>query len=221
MAKKPTGAVLVGAATRLELSYLLRGGLILKGFETSTVITWNYTVGGTLVSESSARVECYYTTDHGYLKIFYTTQHGQDHYYTVPLIERRSNLGKGHVLYMLCPITGKPCRILYRAYGSTKFMSREAYEITGRRIYYRCQLSYNAVKWADRKSQAQDNIERMLQQGRTSYRRLHRTYKGKLTKAAQRYLRLETKATVLESRMWAAMEQRLRQIKGERLKITG
>jgi hypothetical protein len=45
--------------------------------------------------------------------------------YTVLLEGRPSNLGKGHVWYFVCPVTGRLCRKLYRINGY--FFSRYAY----------------------------------------------------------------------------------------------
>jgi len=58
-----------------------------------------------------------------------------------------SNLGKGFVHYFQCPSSDKRCRILYMAYGSTIFKSREAYQ---NRIYYPCQMSSKLDRANDR-----------------------------------------------------------------------
>jgi hypothetical protein len=47
--------------------------------------------------------------------------------YKIQLTSIPSNLGRGEVLYFVCPTSGRRARILYRAYGSHYFKSRQAY----------------------------------------------------------------------------------------------
>ncbi|UQD54999.1 hypothetical protein [Flavobacterium sp. K5-23] len=61
-------------------------------------------------------------------------QSGESINYNVRIVSIPSNLGKGEILYFVCPNTGKHCRKLY--HNSKYFLHREAY----RYLYYEKQL---------------------------------------------------------------------------------
>ena len=96
-----------------------------------------------------------YTEQEMYLRLIYIstdTQTGEEikFDYRIEFMTVPSNLGKGEVLYMVCPCdVGYRCRILYLAYDSHKWYSRQYYEKEGQRIYYPSQalskrdLAYN------------------------------------------------------------------------------
>jgi hypothetical protein len=62
------------------------------------------------------------------------TQSGESINYDIRIVSIPSNLGKGEILYFVCPNTGKHCRKLY-CYGKY-FLHREAY----RYLYYQKQI---------------------------------------------------------------------------------
>lgn len=70
--------------------------------------------------------------------------------YKIYLITIPSNLGKGNILYFLCPVTGRRCRIFYKCYGSLIWKSRLAYH---HRIYYHSQVcskyDYHNIRYWD------------------------------------------------------------------------
>jgi hypothetical protein len=125
--------------------------------------------------------------------------------YRVWLIEVDSNLGKGKVLYFKCPQTGKRCRILYKAYDSDIFKSREAYKNI---LYYDCQQSsklsrYNENYW---------RIDKHLSAIKTQASKGDRTYKGLLTKRAVRFNWLSLKQMKMDHLRWTeGVPKRLRQ----------
>jgi hypothetical protein len=114
----------------------------------------------------------------------------------IRLFEQPSNLRKGSVLYFICPRTWRKCRILYQAYGSPVFMSREAYSY---RLYYDCQKASKLGKWLDGYWRVDKHIKNLEAQG-TAYKR---SYKGQPTKAAFRYERLCQKRRYLDLMMWS------------------
>ena len=113
--------------------------------------------------------------------------------YKIEFVEVPSNLGKGKVLFFICPQTLNKCRILYKCYGSPKWKSREAYKY---RIYYECQMVskkdyYNDTYWSlDKK------INEMLTQ------KINHTYKGKLTKRFLKLQKLRTKQDLFDKYRW-------------------
>ena len=99
--------------------------------------------------------------------------------YKIYLTTILNNLGKGEVLYFPCPVTGKRCRVLYRAYGYHKWKSREAYN---HRLYYDSQIS-SKMSYANDRFWA---IERKIEKIRKS-EKIHYTHQGEPTRKA-RYL---------------------------------
>ena len=140
MGRNLTGIATTDQSLRLELSFLLKQGCLKKNHSFNGTIKWfkdsNPNLGEikyqTLITEAEAWIRLMYdATD---LKTGVKTQHD----YKIYLESIKSNLGKGDLLYFICPVNGKRCRILYSAYGSPIWKSREAYT---HRIYYSCQSS--------------------------------------------------------------------------------
>jgi len=99
----------------------------------------------------------------------------------IDMVSKPSNLGKGTVLYFRCPSTGRPCRILYRAYHARTFRSRWGFSY---RLYYPAQLCGKLGRW----DEVYWNAERHLERGKG--KRNPGTYLGKPTKRAKRVERL-------------------------------
>jgi len=160
---------------RIELRYLQEAGYIQKGAVIKSSLRWN---NGATVGIVSTYLE-----DEISLELFYRVR-GIDQFYKIYLEATPSNLGKGKILYLLCPKTGRRCRILYLAYGSSMFLSRGAYSY---RLYYGLQTSSQQQRDNNRYFHIEGRLERLYQM-RGTYK-----YKGKLTKRAQLIQKLEDK----------------------------
>jgi len=116
-----------------------------------------------------------------------------------------SNLGKSEIMYFICPVSHKRCRILYKGYNSPVWKCREAYQ---NRIYYRGQLSSKKGKYNDRYWELEKQIDDLLTQRKTY------TYKGKLTKRAERIESLKLQKSRMDEMRWslAAMPVSLQRI---------
>lgn len=182
MGRPSTGAWTVYESLRIELSYLIKNKYLRKGKKQSSILSWANQHGknsGSITIVLSYLEE----VEEKYVRLIYTSTDklGQktDHDYKVFFVQVESNLGKGKVLYFLCPTTGKKCRILYKAYNSIIFKSREAYQ---NRLYYDCQHASKLDKYNDnfwRIDKYVSKISKVSCRGK-------RTYKGELTKAAER-----------------------------------
>jgi hypothetical protein len=197
MGRYSTGAWTVYESLRLELSYLLKHGFIKKGCVITAPVTWTNNHGkqsGSINFKSS-----YLGKGNNYVELTYTLtkQNGEklNRNYKVCLHEQPSNLGKGSVLYFLCPQSGRKCRILYSAYGSNLFKSRESYQ---HRLYYDCQQSSKLSKYNDNYWRLENQMKKI--QVKSCYG--ERTYKGLLTKSATRYNRLSLKQTRMDELRW-------------------
>lgn len=180
MGRHSTGAITTGEALRLELSYLIKQGYFQRGKHVGGSLIWSNQWYDNVASihlyskyPENGPIELsliYQTTDR---QTGETSQHNDLIYLeAVP-----SNLGKGEVLYFLCPQTGQRCRILYRCYNSPIWKSRTAYQS---RIYYTSQQSSKREYPNNRYWQLDKQIEKL------GGKRNPGTYRGKPTKRAKR-----------------------------------
>ena len=198
MGRRWTGARSTNEVMRLELSGLIRDGMIKKDGTYRGSITW--TRGG------SISIETCNTQDEKFIKLSYTTGESKKTMdYKINLVTVPSNLGNGEVLYFICPVTGEKCRILYGAYGCDIFKSIKAYNT---RIYYR--LQQESKSWLpNTKYWILDRRIKELEKKRFSH-----IYKGQKTKRAVLLEKLKT------DQMEADM-LRLLSIAGNLSKLTG
>jgi hypothetical protein len=188
MGRHATGIDYTSSAPRLELSELLRAGYFRDRATCSGGWSWS---NGERAEVVTAR-----TGPNAHLDITtHLSQGGQVHE-RIYMHGVRSNLGRGWVLYFICPRTGKPCRILYRAYHSTRWLSREAFSY---RLYYPQQAETAWGRHAIREA----NVERRLH--RLYSLRLVATYRGRPTRSAIRIAKLEMKLERLNAEGWAPM----------------
>lgn len=198
MGRNRSGAIFTSEARRLELSFLIKKGLIKKDARLESVINWNIRNEPT----GSMRILTNHTPDEKYIRVSYTVT---DFYgvktsldYKVDLVEVDSNLGKGKVLYMVCPESKKRCRILYLAYGANRFKCREAYQ---NRLYFSTQKSSKSDFWNTKYFEVVSKIEKFGNL-RT------KTHKGKPTKRALRYDRLMIERNYCDNKRWGEFEDK-------------
>lgn len=181
MGKFPTGVMTTQSAERIELKYFLKHGLIRKGYQVSNIeMSWT---GGNKI-----KIETCYSEDSKYIRLMYhRVDEERDYDYKIQLTTVPSNLGKGEILYFICPVSGKRCKVLYRAYGCNIWKSREAYQI---RIYYNSQI--NSAYWHNHAMYRQiigsDEFGELIEKYDRKYAKTH--YKGKPTKWVQRHREL-------------------------------
>lgn len=179
MGRNSTGAITTREVQRIEISYLLKSGFIKKGCQVSGTLSWNDGSNIGFLSE--------YSREGKYIKFNYSCTNCYSgevtHYdYMIQLKAIPSNLGKGKVLYFVCPITGRKARILYMCYGSQIWKCRTAYQ---NRIYYNSQISsklnYHNTRYWD--------LNEKLNILDTGFRKSH--YQGKVTRGEQRIMKLK------------------------------
>ena len=196
MGRWSTGALTTGEVCRIELSYLLRQGMILKGQRLTSSLSWT--------NDSNIIVISCYTDSEKYIRLSYVLtswddnrKHNYD--YKIQLASVPSNLGRGEVLYFICPESNKRCRVLYRCYGSHKWKSREAYN---KRIYYTGQNSSKFFYSTDRYFELKKQLEKLEQLSTKDH------YQGKATKLQKRIKRLKGKMMLHDQIRWELVEKR-------------
>ncbi len=188
MGRNKTGIYEVMECKKINLSYLIKKRLLVKGQVTESKMTWSARGETT----GQIEIECGYLPDDKYLRLRYTItdrydRKEKDYDYRIELVGLPSNLGKGEVLYMMCP-SGYDvmCRILYMAYDAKKWYSRKFYEIRGAPLYYPSQARCKEDYMFHRRHKYEDQLNKIW--GKKNFHHIH---KGKKTKALIKLERLE------------------------------
>ena len=197
MGRNRTGIYTTDQSLKVDLSYLLKSGILKKNHSYTGSLKWHTPHNPDL---GSIQIQSYYTDKEAWIRLVYTNTNINSgvktrHDYKVYLERVKSNLGKGEVLYMICPESGQRCRILYCAYGSQIWKSREAYT---HRIYYGCQavskLEYSNTRYWD--------IENKQEKTQRQKRRKQTHYRGQPTKWYIKTLQLDMKKERFDMERW-------------------
>lgn len=188
MGRYSTGANTVDSINRIEMKDLIKWGYFKKYANHYSTLSWS--------SGSRISMEVINQPEECSIRLIYTITDNHsgkktDINYKVWIKKVPSNLGKGFVLYFICPFTYKKSRTLYRAYGSHYFKSKEAYQ---RRIYYDSQMASKLYVSSERYRTAEAKLEKLY----LSKRRKQTTFKGKPTKYILKLEALERKVERLD-----------------------
>lgn len=183
MPKYSTGAYTTGEALRIEINFLFKNGFIENGKILNKSLMWTDANGNPC---GNIGVMSVFTNDEKYIQLNYTlTESNGDEYkrnYKVYITGVKSNLGKGLNYYFLCPVSNRRCKILYGAYGSHYFKSRESYQ---NRIYYDCQIASKHYYSIQRYFTLEKRLEKLC-------RKKHReTYNGAKTRSVKNIDKVE------------------------------
>ncbi|MCG2419993.1 hypothetical protein K8089_13265 [Aequorivita sp. F47161] len=167
----------VSGSCRIDMRFMLREKYIVRNAETWGVINWT--------SGQAVNFRCRMGKTEKYLRLMYavTDRNGKrtDYDYKIEIDEVQSNLGKGTILYFLCPESWKRSRILISAYGEPKFINREYYETKySLRVYYSCQKSSKTDYHNNRYFDLKKKVDKLETELKEKHRNTH--YKGKPTK---------------------------------------
>lgn len=193
MARPPTGAITTGQCLQLKVkdfAEYLKDTNHLKG---SISWTTGASIGIELQKEGRE-----YLLNLTYIR----TEAGKENDINsrIEIVPYPSNLGKGMVYYFLCPLTFKPCRVLYMGYGSHYFKSREAYN---NRIYYPSQISSKL----DRHNDLYWSLERRLE--KVNYKGLKSHYRGSPTRTQKKVERMREKRAYHDKMRWITLPKKL------------
>ena len=202
MGRPYTGADYTTSARKLKLKDLLRGGVIRMGETVEAVLSWG--------TSPAVRIRSTYLPKEKFLELTYQDQDGTSWTQRVELTTLPSNLGRGEVVYFLCPRSGKRCRILYQAYHSRGFYHREAFSY---RLYYPSQAVGKLERANDRYHRAEAQLMAM---DRT---RKQETYQGKPTRRTLKREKLLSQLEELDNLRWSPeyIPKRLQAVLGELL----
>lgn len=200
MGRHSTGACTTGEVIRIELSYLLKQGFIRKNHSISGSLTWT---NGSSISFASS-----FTDEERYIRLSYFiesnyTRERTNHDYKIELTTIPSNLGKGEIIYFVCPITGRRARILYKCYGSQIWKSRDAYK---HRIYYESQQCSKLDFHNKRYWTLDKELKILYKRGKKNH------YRGNYTRLMVRVKRLEGKRQYHDRMRWLIVPQSIQKM---------
>lgn len=184
---------------RIELNYLLDSNIIQWGRATQATIRWN--------DDSSISIKTKWNDEEMYVQLEYTYTDYEGYKralsYRVNITALPSNLGKGQVLYMVCPLSGRLCRKLFMAYGSPYFKSIKAYHT---RVYYTGQLSSKLSRSNDKYWHLFNRLESLPKQRNQSH------YKGVETKRNIRTQKMYERLNELDCQRWNDIPVRVKKM---------
>ena len=186
MSRSNTGKTTTGESRKLDLRLMLRGGWIKKNRKIHGQMSW--TDGGEI------RLETRYEDGEKHIRVVYTVtdREGKEDYYNYKILLDTvpSNLGKGEILYLVCPESGKRARVLYMTYGLHKFVHRDWYlERYGLRLYYETQIADKKYYHSTRFFRLEKQIKNLENHLFVKHRKTN--YRGKPTKAFQKLQKLK------------------------------
>ncbi len=153
MGRPSTGHLTTLECARINLTDLKRDGLIVNGQDKMSKLSWNTSEAITALASLSG--------ENKYLRLAYaiTVEDKRTEYdYKIEITTIPSSLGKGEILYFVCPETGKRCKVLYRAYGCNIWKSRQAYSLP---IYYPTQVKPKWQYYLDKRNELTETAKEL------------------------------------------------------------
>lgn len=200
-----SSSITVGEATKLDLSYLIKNKFIQKGCEITFQLSWT--------NGSQIGVKSHYSEKDIYLQLMYQvnnkeTKEVKKYDYKVYIQRLKSNLGKGEVLYFVCPETALYCRKLFMCYGYYRFKCRQAYN---NKIYYHSQTVSKVQRNNDRYFKLDKKVNEIYS------KRESKTYKGKETAKHKRLIKLINKRSKVDEIRQMELENYLSKLIGVKI----
>ena len=191
MPKFPTSPTLYDDALQISISKLKAWGYLKPKQILSGTLNWS--VNGNHTGSISIQVNT--NAKRPYIELDYKFK-DEPRNYKVWFASVSSNLGKGEILYFLCPHTNKRCRKLYSIGGY--FLHREAFN----GCMYDSQTKSKSWRNLDKEFGVIFKTEKLYDKIYSKHFKTH--YKGKPTK---RYLRLMDQIKKIERISYSEMEQ--------------
>lgn len=177
---------------RIEISFLKKHNYLNPDSTKSGQIIWTSRNG----DKNTIGIIVTMLSDRGSARLYYTHNEDNKIDYTVQLVTRPSNLGKGVIWFFVCPKTGKLCRNLYLHSGY--FLHRSAFG-----LMYECQIENKRMRVCSKlgKYYRDDPYQEIFS------KHFKRYYNGKPTKRYSRLNKLINQAGDQEILMAAMLER--------------
>lgn len=185
MPKRITSLYKINIKTFVECGIIKRGNYI-ENARITVTDNFKFTMG----FEGRYDDQAYFTFTFNYNNDIYDQE--------IYLASKPSNLGKGKIIYFICPYTKKLCRNLYFDTFFGEFKSRGAFH---ERLYYPIQLRGSKERYNERWWKNKEKIDELEGLGE-KYSRAAYYYNGKKTKRLKRIEELELKQSELNYQRW-------------------
>ena len=205
MGRYSTGIRTTNGSRKLDLRWMLKNDYFQKGKKIRGSMSWQ--------DDSSSGYESLISEDEKYLRMIYTITDRKGIEtkldYKIQLVTVPSNLGKGEILYFVCPESNKRARVLYSTYGHHKYIHRDCYlELYGKRLYYNSQSSskedYHNTIYFNLKKKVEVLEEQIIG---VKHRKIK--YNGIATKQLQKLHHLKMKMELHNRKRLTMLSQRL------------
>lgn len=178
----------VRGSYKIDMRFMLKNGFIKRGHKVEGILEWT--------SLGSASFISHFSDDEKYLRLMYYVNE-QKYDYRILIDEVPSNLGKGYVLYFLCPDSGRRSKVLFKAYGEHKFINRVHYEYKyGLRIYYPTQKADKRWYYNDRYHALEGKVDSLQKELSKKHRKTH--YRGRPTKEQRKLNKMREELSDLD-----------------------
>ncbi|MBK8922657.1 MAG: hypothetical protein IPM81_14320 [Saprospirales bacterium] len=157
-----------------------------------TIGSYKWPTGSIISFESRS------TAEEKFLRLRYTTTsqgESRNHNYKIQLATVPSNLGKGEVLYFVCPESNRLCRALYFSPRTQTFVSRQAFPA---RMYYPLQFSAKRGRANDQYWHIESTLKELANQRKETF-----LYKGEKTQYCRRIEQLLEKQAEADRLRWS------------------
>jgi hypothetical protein len=190
MPKLPTLNPLFNNALQINIQTLKKLGYFEKDQHKGGLLTWS--AGGNVTGEITFRVDTRFepyqmTLEYNFKK--------ELRCYSVSIAKLPSNLGKGEVLFFVCPKTGRLCRKLFSIGGY--FYHRNAFK----GAMYESQTQSKKMRFFEKRFGALCDKDQIYKQ--VFKKHLKKTYRGKPTK---KYLKLKALLDKIENSNYLELE---------------
>jgi hypothetical protein len=192
MGRRCTGVTTTDNALKISIKDLKSRGLLAKGKCIVSTLTWS------IKTDNIASVQYFKPINDQAIHLCYKTR-GKEYNCKIDLIEIDSNLGKGKILYFICPVTNTRCRYLYFINDSALFQSKLG--LNGL-IYYSSQLTCKS----DRINEKYWRIINQI----VAKKNIRKIYAGRYTKEFLKVQLLENRQFQLDKLRWIEFRQSIK-----------
>jgi len=189
MGRRCTGVPTIENAIKISIKDLKLKGLLAMDKCIISTLSWS------IKTDKIASIRYFKPIDNEAIHLWYKTK-GKEYHCKIDLVEIDSNLGKGKIMYFICPATNTKCRYLYFTNYSTLFQSKLG--LNGI-IYYSSQLTYKSNRLNDKYWRIINQIE-----AKKNHRKM---YAGRHTKEFLQIQLLEKRKFEVDKLRWAEYQK--------------
>ena len=189
MGRRCTGVTTIENALKISIKDLKLKGLLMKDKCIISTLSWS------IRTDKIASIRYFKPINDQAIHLCYKTK-GKEYHCKINLVEIDSNLGKGKILYFICPSTNTKCRYLYFINDSALFQSKLG--LNGL-IYYSSKLTCKSDRINDKYWRILNQIE--------AKKNIRKIYAGRHTKEFLKVQLLKKRKFQLDKLRWIEYQE--------------